>query len=253
MEKEGAMTGQAIKKIAVALLLMVGMYAAVIFGMKLVGKYLATKSANRDDVKAELEQAKQDAKKLDPEGKRIVLTEEYLKAEYKDYYASKVEGNNFVLGIICIIGMVFIVAGVIGFIAALLSSRFSIRKSIGMLLPVLIAVGVIWFLQKTPLFKLPPHPDDVTCKLDEVKISRKNTKTKQDSDDDGYSSTSTTYYYIYFNDENGKEHEFSVTDDTYKELKVNDLCYVAAAKSGDEIVYYRRFDHIGKVYLLPGE
>ena len=74
----------------VALLLMVGMYAAVIFGMKLVGKYLATKSANRDDVKAELEQAKQDAKKLDPEGKRIVLTEEYLKAEYKDYYASKV-------------------------------------------------------------------------------------------------------------------------------------------------------------------
>ena len=239
-----------IKKIAVTILLLVGMYFTMIFVLKVMTAYLQSKRVDRDALQAELEQAKQEARKLDPEGKRIVITDDLLTAEYKDYYASKVDSNNFILGVICLGSLAFVVAGVVGFFAALFSSNFSLRKSIGMLIPIVIVVGIIWILQKTPLFALPPKPEDVTCKLNAVEILRKNTKSSSHSEDDGSTTTSVSYY-IYFNDANGEEYKFGVTEDSYNSIKVHDICYIASAESKDELVYYRKFD-LGRLYMLPG-
>ncbi|MBO4626865.1 MAG: DUF2500 family protein [Lachnospiraceae bacterium] len=244
------MLNKGIKKIIVAILLLVGLYFAFILGAKVMLTYLRSKNVDRKAVETELEQAKQEARKLDPEGKRIVITDDLLKAEYKDYYTWKVDSNNFILGIICLGSLAFIVAGVVGFFVMLLSSKFSVRKSIGMLIPVVIIIGGIWLLQKTPLFDLPPKPEEVTCKLSEVEILRKNTKSSSSTDDDGTTTTSVSYY-IYFNDENGQEYKFNVTQDTYDSLKVHDTCYIACAVSEDEVVYYRKFD-LERLYMLPG-
>lgn len=241
------MLNKGLKKIVTALLLMVGIYAAAFLGLKIFSRYLESKRVDRNKLAAEMEQAKQEAKKLDPEGRRIVITERLLKAEYEDYYATRVESNNFILGLICLISLGFVVGGVVGFVVVFIKSHFSIRKSIGMLIPVLIFFGIIWIVQRLPSFKLPPKPEDVTCKLNFVEILRKDTKVSNSTDDDG-NTTSTVSYYIFFNDENGTECKFGVTEDSYKEIKVHDTCYIASAASEDEVVYYRNFDK--RVYML---
>ncbi|MBO4281187.1 MAG: hypothetical protein J5872_05060 [Lachnospiraceae bacterium] len=250
MQEERA-KGNGIKSIAFTIFFIVLCAATIRKGIPLMAKLFLYETVDKDALEEEMTRAKEDARKLDPEGKRIVLTEDYLMVEYKEYYATEVDSNNLILSIICICVYVFVFSAAMMIIAPFFfRKKGAVKTAAKWLVILLLILGGLRLLREIPFFRLPPKPEDVTCKLNEVEILRKNTKSSTSSEDDGTTSTSYTHY-IYFNDENGKEHKFLVNKDTYDSLKVHDRCYIASATSKDETVYYRRFD-LDRLYMLPG-
>ncbi|MBR6020129.1 MAG: hypothetical protein IK055_07945 [Lachnospiraceae bacterium] len=249
--QEERVKGGGIKSIVFVILILVGFSATIRKGIPLMAKLFLYEKVDKEALEEEKTRVKEEAKKLDPEGKRIVLTDDYLMVEYKDYYATQVDSNNFVLSIICIAVYVFVFSAAMMILASFFfRQKGAVKGAVKWLIILVLILGGLRLLREIPFFKLPPKPEDVTCKLNEVEILRKDVKTSTSSDDDGTSSTSYTYY-IYFNDEDGKEYKFMVTKDSYDSIKVHDTCYIASATSKDETVYYRKFD-LDRLYMLPG-
>ena len=251
MQEERA-KGNGIKSIAFTIFFIVLFASTFSKGIPLMAKLFLYEKVDKEALEEEKTRVKEEARKLDPEGKRIVLTDDVLKVEYKDYYATRVDSNNFVLSIICISVYVFVFSAAMMIVASFFfRQKGAVKGAVKWLIILVLILGGVRLLREIPFFKLPPKPEDVACKLNEVEILRKDVKTSTSSDDDGTSSTSYTYY-IYFNDENGKEYKFMVTKDSYDSLKVHDTCYIASATSKDETVYYRKFD-LDRLYMLPGK
>ncbi len=240
-------------KLVVVFAVMLLVYVFYAYGVTFLCKQMIGSMENESELREEINRVKDEARKLDPEDqKRIVITEDLLKVEYRNYYRSKQDSNNFLVAIVIwVLGTLF-VASIAAFLITLILGKFKIKKSISCLIPaILIAVGV-FVLQRYLTSKLPPKPADVKCALNSVEVERKNSKTKTYSNDDDNTTSTSTSYYIYFTDKNGKEQEFRVSEDEYDAIKVKDTCYVASAEAGEEIVFYKMYT-IGRYYMLPAD
>ena len=213
-----------------------GIFRGVLFAVERIGGTME----DREELTDELFDAMREGRALDPEGKRVVLTQKLLDVEYRDYYSLKQDFDKTLLFMFLAFGGVVIASCVLAFFLGLSHREKLIRRSIKALIPIPLVIMGIWLLMKTKWFKLPPAPKDVVCTACAVEITGKESKESKSSEDDGHSST--MYYYFHFVGKDGSDQTTTVLKDTFDAYKVHDEFYIAIAESEKETVYYRMFE-----------
>ncbi len=234
---------QAVKKILSSLGLFLVLTLSVLYGAKYILDNVY-EPAEKDSLTLmrENDAVREESRKLDPEEGRIVLTDEVLASEYRFTYESNRAGRNSTKTAVYLGAGFFLVVFVFSFVSVYLASHYSLRKSCSLLIPIILIVGGLWFLERKEVFKDPPKPEEVSYRVESVEITRKRWENVDYRDDDGHVTSTSQQYYVYYKDANGVEHEYSVSESRYGEISEHGLFYLASAVADDEVIPFMLYE-----------
>ncbi|MBO4474141.1 MAG: hypothetical protein J5750_04430 [Clostridiales bacterium] len=195
-----------------------------------------------DELQAERTRVIGEARKLDPEEGKIVLTDDFLKIDYQIYYDGRQEGSS-TFGKILLV-FTFVAAGfcVISAISMILRARFrneplNILRLVCFIVP-LIFIFVFYFVFRSAVNTMSnsgPKPEEAQYKVFMIDVTNKQTKVIHSSDNNG---SDTTRYYIYYDNGKGGEYEMSVTSSMYDVVEHTGPYYLACAEQGSKKAYF---------------
>ena len=205
-----------------------------------------------------LQTAIENAKKLDPNGEKIVLTEELLFTDYTDYYDriqnSASVASRYVPYIALGLGVVI---GVLSTIASI-SKRNARGKNVNIfvfvpaiLIIVLFAGSGIFISHavKTAADSY-PNPENATYSITTMNIVGKETKVTTDKTNrQKHKNRTITTYYIYYDNEDGLRQSREVTKSTYEKVEKNGIYFMAYAEEGRLEKEFQLYD--SDHYMLP--
>lgn len=237
------MGGKAVKNILVSVVLFLVMTGCVFYGAIFIFKNVY-KPAEKDwlTLNEENNKVREESRKLDPEEGKIVLTEEVLASEYRFTYEDNRAGKNSDKTFVYLAAGFFLFVFAFSFVSVFYASHFSFRKSCSLLIPMILIVGALWFLERKGVFKDPPKPEEVSYRLDSVEITRKRWETVEQRDEDGHVTSTSKRHYVYYKGANGIEHEYPVTEMRYNEIAEHGLFYLASAVSEDEVIPFMLYE-----------
>lgn len=233
-----------------AIIIMVVMYAAVVGGLKLITKYVKLDGPTHQELTEELSNIRSESRKNDPE-KKAEISQKLLDAEYRVYYRDKAEGRNNLHIFVWAIAGIFAIGTLLYLVLVCLSPKRSAKKIIAQVFWLAAIFGAAYGVTKLPIRKLPPKPEEVTCRAITSEVKRKDTKSHHNADDEGDHSGDWIEHIIYLAGVNGEDVKFNVTEDEYTKTNVHDPRYIAVAEAGDEVFYLEYYDPAG--YRLPAD
>lgn len=193
-----------------------------------------------ENIRIERDRLMEESRGRDPEGK-AVLTDDFLMAEYRLYYANKSLAHKTVNTMTFGFAGLFVVLCLSTFLAGLLNRGFRWRRLLSCVLPIPFVFAGVLFIRFRMNIKLPPNPDKVVCRAEQKEITYKNTKTSSQTDEEGHTIT-TTLHYVYFKGRAGADVSMTVTSSEYEAVNPHDFCIIASAEAGDEVVYFEYYD-----------
>lgn len=207
------------------------------FGVKVIRDSGEKTEKMRQEIEAEYEALHED--NFDEETGKKILTQEFLKKEYRSYYVGAKESSKTFITIITLMILAFVgmylVVSVIVMLVDLSRGRKTKISSIVIpivLIPVII-IGMHYF-QKLINRKLPPDPDSVTFKAYPYKIVNVKTHTETRHNDDGPDDTITTYYLVY--EHEGKEKNRKVDARIHSAFKNPGMYYLFQAEGEGQLI-----------------
>lgn len=244
------MKDSTLMRIVRPIIILVVFSVAYVGGLKLINKYIKLDGPTHQELSDELGEIRTESRKNDPE-KKAEISQKLLDMEYRVYYRDKEEDrNNLHLFIWAIAGVIEI--GMLLYLVRLcLGPKRSAGKIIGQLLLCAVILGGAYGLTKLPIRKLPPKPEEVTCRAITSEVKRKDIRHHHDSDDGADHSGDWTEHMIFLVGVNGEEVKFNVTEDEYNKTKEHDTRYIAVAEAGDEVFYMNYYNPDS--YRLPAD
>ena len=229
--------GRLLKGLGISVLFMIIGYAGIMF---MVHRF-SSSGKERDKLREQRTEIMAEQKSRDPEGK-IVITNDLLDVEYKLYYSEETDRHTFISLMLYGATAVIVFVCALSLIFTIVKGKASVPRIIAAALPMILTVVVMVFIDSRSYRKLPPKPEKVTCHVETVTITKKNSKTTTDRDENGNATGTTTRYLIYFADREGEERPFSVSKSVYDKIKVKDACYMACAEAKGKEIYYCYYD-----------
>ena len=196
----------------------------------------------RIPLEQERQAAIEEAQKLDPEEHKTVLTDRFLKADYKLFYESrKSAGNSFLkmaTVFIIAVSVISIGSAVMQFFQASRKGKpINIIRIISCFFPI-IAGLIFLFAVKTISSKASgPKPEKAEYKVYTVNILNKKKEVKKSTDSDG-NNTETTEYYIIFEGANNTEVKQKVAYSLYEVVTDPGYYYMSMADDGSKKEYF---------------
>ena len=195
-----------------------------------------------DELTAERSRAIEDARKLDPDEGKIVLTDDFLKIDYQIFYDGRAHGGS-TFGKMLLV-FTFVAAGfcVIAFVSQILRARFrnesvNLIRLISSIVP-LVFIIIFYFVFRTAVNTMSnsgPKPDAAEFTVYMIDVTQAKTKIIRGKDP---GDSDTTRYYIYYDNGKGGEYEMSVTSSMYDVVTKPGLYYLASANEGNNIEYF---------------
>ncbi len=243
------------------LIKMIGVFLIILitFGsIFILSKQADDNSKNTPEQEAARQTAVENAKKLDPNGEKIVLTEELLFTDYTDYYDriqnSASVASRYVPYIALGLGVVI---GVLSTISSI-SKRNARGKNVNLLvfvpaiLIIVLFAGAGIFIShavKTAADSY-PNPENATYSITTMNIVGKETKVTTDKKNRKKNKNKTiTTYYIYYDNEKGLRQSREVTKSTYEKVEKNGIYFMAYAEEGRLEKEFQLYD--SDHYMLP--
>ena len=224
----------------VGIVLMAGLFFLMVSTMQ---KSERSFSKERVTYENERQAAYDEAKNLDPEEHKVVLTDRFLSAEYRLFYESRKAGTSAFSKIVTIFLIVMVVV-VIGsavfsyFRAARRGDSFSLIRLIFSLVVPLVFIGIFFFISRSFLsMSKYPKPDKCSFKPYTLNVLDAKTKTTTSTDSDG-STSETTHYYIYYEGKNNTTVELNVASSVYDSFSKPGIYFLYAAEEGSDFVYF---------------
>ena len=243
------------------LIKMIGFFLIIIvtFGsIFILSKQADDNSKKTPEQEEALQTAIENAKKLDPNGEKIVLTEEFLSTEYKIHYDRIQNSASVASRYIPYIALgLGVVIGVLSTIASI-SKRNARGKNVNIfvfvpaiLIIVLFAGSGIFISHavKTAADSY-PNPENATYSITTMNIVGKETKVTTDKTNrKKHRNRTITTYYIYYDNENGLRQSREVTKSTYEKVEKNGIYFMAYAEEGRLEKEFQLYD--SDHYMLP--
>jgi len=206
-----------------------------LFGVKVLKDAGKKTEKMRQNIEAEYQELHDD--NFDEETGKKILTEEFLKKEYRLYYVDAKESSKTFVTIttLMILGFiaVYLVTAVVTMLIDLSRGR---NPRISSLVIPIILIPVIFvgmhYLRKFLDRKLPPAPETVSFKAYPYKIVNVKTHTETRHNDDGPDDTITTYYLVY--EHEGQEKTRKVDARIHSAFKNAGMYYLYQAEGEDK-------------------
>ena len=185
----------------------------------------------RQDIEAEYQELHDD--NFDEETGKKILTEEFLKKEYRLYYVGEKESSKTFVTIVTLMILGFIAVYLVASVVTMLIDRSRGRDTkisslvVSIILIPVILVGMHYF-QKLINRKLPPEPDAVAFKAYPYHFVNEKTHTETKHNDDGPDDTITTYYLVY--EHEGEEKSRKVSSRIHSAYKSPGMYYLYQAE-----------------------
>ena len=196
----------------------------------------------RVPLEQERQAAIEEAQKLDPEEHKTVLTQQFLKADYRLFYeARQSTGNAFMkFTIVFIIGTGILVIGST-VIRALRDRRegnqLNILRIVACIIPIIVGIVFFFAIRSMSSRANGPNPDKAEYKVYTVNILRKKSEVKTSTDSDG-NTRETTDYYIYYEGADNTEVKLSVARSLYDVVTDPGMYYMSMADDGSKKIYF---------------
>ena len=220
-------------------LVLVGMF---LFCVRIMQNSEKNYRGHYDELQSERTRVIEEARKLDPEEGKIVLTNDVLKADYQIFYDGRQEGAS-TFGKILLV-FTFVAAGfcVVSAVSMILRARLrneplNILRLVLCIVPLIFIVG-FYFVFRSALSSMSnsgPKPEEAQYKVYSIDVTHKQTKIIHSSDNN---SSDTTRYYVYYDNGKGGEYELSVTSSLYDSVTSTGLHYLVAAEKGNKKDYF---------------
>ncbi len=191
----------------------------------------------RQDIETEYQELHDD--NFDEETGKKILTEEFLKKEYRLYYVGAKETKDTFVTIVALMILGFLAVYLVASVVTMLIDRSRGRdtKISSLVVPIIlipvILVGMHYF-QKLVNRNLPPDPDTVTLKAFPYKIVNVKTHTETKHNDDGPDETITTYNLVY--EHEGKEKTRKVDGRIHSAFKSPGMYYLYQAEGEGKLI-----------------
>ena len=223
----------------VGALLMVAMFFFCVHILQNEGKSFEKK---RVPLEQERQAAMEEARKLDPEEHKIVLTDRVLKADYKIFYESGKSAGDAFLKIVVVFITVVIVMSIGSAVLSVLRARrkgeaVNIIRLVYCVFPIIFSFIFFFLIRSMSSKSNGPKPEKVGYKVYTVNILRKRSEVETSTDSDGH-TTETTKYYIYFEGTGGQEVKQIVRMSLYDKVTDPGLYYLAMAEDGSDKIYF---------------
>lgn len=222
---------------------MIGIFLIILvtFGsIFIIGKLSSESSQNTPEQETARQTAVENAKKLDPNGEKIVLTEELLFTDYKTYY-DQLQSTASHAGKIPYIALaVGVVVGGLSILGSI-TKRIKRGKNVNIfvfvpaILVIVIFAGSGIFISHAVKVAADsyPKPENATYSINTLNIVGKEAKktTNKNKRKKNKNQTITTYY-IYYEGEGGVKQSLQVKKSMYEKIEENGIYYMAVAKEG---------------------
>ncbi len=201
------------------------------FGVKVLKDAGAKTEKLRQDIETEYQELHDD--NYDEETGKKILTEEFLKKEYRLYYVGEKESSKTFVTIVTLMILGFIAVYMTSAVVTMLIDISRGRKPkiislvVSIILIPVILVGMHYF-QKLINRKLPPEPDAVAFKAYPYHFVNEKTHTETKHNDDGPDDTITTYYLVY--EHEGEEKSRKVSSRIHSAYKSPGMYYLYQAE-----------------------
>ena len=212
------------------------------------GIYLTYMTKETRDTSAAQQEARsiaiENAKKLDPDGKKIVLTSELLSTDYKTYYEGRQSTVDFANKLPLFMFVISIVVGPVYTVCKRTArgKNITVLSFVPALIVVIICVGASFFMSYAvkKSFDNLPKPEKATYKVYSLNVLTKEARrTKKRT---GKKTRTTTDYYIFYDSGNGQSVELKVTKSMYEQVGNPGYYYIAGAEENGVEQYYQIYD-----------
>ncbi|MBO4927478.1 MAG: DUF2500 family protein [Clostridiales bacterium] len=202
------------------------------------------KKFDKDRIPYEQERdaAIEEARKLDPEENKIVLTNRYLKSEYRLFYESrKFGGGTFTMIVSIMLGAVslYCIASII--VMIIQSKRrgepINFFRVIWFIVGLLSIIVVFFLIRSFTSRSSSLNPENAGYKIYTINVLRKKSETTTSTDSNGH-TTESTKYYIFYEGANNSEVKLSVVSSLYDAVSDPGFYYLVSACEGDDFVYF---------------
>ena len=230
---------------------------ALTFGsVFIMNKLVREDRKNTPEQEEAAQTAIENAKKLDPNGEKIVLSEELLSTDYKIHYEHRQSTASLVSKLpLLMIGIGILLGG--------LSTVFAVfrKRSRGqsvtpfvfvpliMILVFCVGTGLmVSFAMKKAAEKL-PKPETATYNVYSMNVLGKEAKTTKKKTGKKVKTSTTTSYYIYYEGQSGETRSIKVTRTLYDQVGENGLYFMASAEENGNEEYFKIYDP--DLYMRP--
>ena len=230
---------------------------ALTFGSVFIMNKIIREDRNNTPEQEEAAQtAIENAKKLDPNGEKIVLSEDLLSTDYKIYYEHRQSTVSLVRKLpLFMFGFSILVGGFTVFLAIIKKRNRGQRVTPFVFVP---AIMIIVFCVGTSVFisyaakraanKL-PKPENATYNVYSMNVLGKEAKTTKKKTGRKKKTSTTTSYYIYYEGNNGDTKSMKVSSTMYNQVGENGLYFMAGAEENGNEEYFRIYDP--DLYMRP--
>ena len=233
------------KRRLISLFIITLLFMALMFGAAMLLLNAAKKNSEITPAQEEASRtAIENARKLDPNGEKIVLTEELLSTDYKIYY-ERSQSSAALLSKIPL--LMFGVCALAGPIFTILKKRtrgqnITVLSFVPSIILLVVLVGASLFFSYAVKKRADslPKPETATYNVYSMNILRKEAKkTKKRT---GKKTKTTTNYYIYYEGNNGQTIEYKVSSTMYNQVGSPGIYYMAGAEENGTEEYYHIYD-----------
>ncbi len=231
---------------------------ALTFGSAFImNKLVREDRKNTPEQEEAAQTAIENAKKLDPNGEKIVLSEELLSTDYKIHYEHRQSTASLVSKLPLIMIGIGILLGGLSTVFAVFRKRSRgqsvtpfVFAPLIMILVFCVGTGImISFATKKAAEKL-PKPENATYHVYSMNVLGKEAKTTTKRTGRKKSRTkTTTTYYIYYEGENGESRSLAVNKTMYDQVGENGLYFMAGAEENGNEEYFKIYDP--DLYMRP--
>ena len=198
----------------------------------------------------------ENAKKLDPNGEKIVLSEELLSTDYKIYYEHRQSTVSLVRKLpFFMFGFGILIGGFTVFLAIIKRRNRGQRVTPFVFVP---AIMILVFCVGTSVFisyaakraanKL-PKPENATYNVYSMNVLGKEAKTTKKKTGKKVKTSTTTSYYIYYEGQNGDTRSIKVNSTMYDQVGENGIYFMAGAEENGNEEYFKIYDP--DLYMRP--